>query len=572
MLFRSGNVGGATNINTRASEYAPGIRGGVGFTNRAYKWRGMLTYSTGLLENGWAFTLSGIGRFADEGIIPGTFYNSFGYFASAQKIFNEKHNLSITTFGAPTQRGTASAIYEECADVTGDYLYNPNWGWDRGKKRSARIVDSFDPTTLVSWVWKPKNGTTVTTGGAFRYSKYASSALNWYNAKDPRPDYYRNLPSWFSGNEEMHDLYTHLWKTDDNVRQIDWADLYQTNLLNNWQNANEGTSKGSTYILENRFSNQLNGIFNSTINMRLNDFMTLQGGVGFNYTKASYYKEIKDLLGGEFWLDVDQFSERDFGSSSIQAQNDLNNPNRRVTKGDKFGYHYDINSIKANAWVQNNINLRHFDIYYALEIAYTQFQRDGKMRNGRAPENSYGKGTTHRFDNGGIKAGVTYKLDGRNFFILNGLYKTQAPVIDNSYISPRIKDDAIPDLKSERILSADISYLFNYRNLKGRVTAFQTNMYDQTELYRFYHDASGYQSFINYILKDVNTTYKGIEFGLAYKVYPGVTVSFAGTVARYQYKNRPKGITSFENGSQPDSMKTVYMKNFYVGGDRKSVV
>ena len=115
--------------------------------------------------------------------------------------------------------------------------------------------------------------------------------------------------------------------------------------------------------------------------MRLNDFMTLQGGVGFNYTKASYYKEIKDLLGGEFWLDVDQFSERDFGSSSIQAQNDLNNPNRCVTKGDTFGYHYDINSINANAWVQNNINLSHFDIYYALEIANTQFQRFGIIRN-----------------------------------------------------------------------------------------------------------------------------------------------------------------------------------------------
>lgn len=568
--FSFGNLGGATNINTRASEYAPGLRASVGFTNRNYKWRGMLTYSTGLMKNGWALTASAIGRFADEGVQPGTFYNSFGYFLSAQKVFNEKHNLTLTTFGAPTQRGQASATYQEAYDLTGDNLYNPNWGWQCGKKRNARIVDSFDPTTLLSWVWKPANGTTVTTGGAFRFSKYANSALNWYNAEDPRPDYYRKLPSYTAafygeGSQPVEEVI-YQWQHNDAYRQIDWNKMYQANYRNNRDNANEGKDLGSTYIQENRFSNQLNGIFNSTINTRLNDFMTLQGGVGFNYTRASYFKEIKDLLGGEYWLDVDQFAERDFGLNTLSAQNDLNNPDRRVQKGDKFGYDYDINSIQANIWLQNNINLHHWDIYYALELSYTQFQRDGKMRNGRAPENSYGKGEMHRFENGGIKAGFTYKLDGRNFFTVNALYRTEAPVTENAYISPRIKDDAIPDLKSERIVSADASYMFAYRNLKGRITAFQTNFYDQTELFRFYHDLVGYRTFVNYILKDVNKVHRGVELGLAYKVYPGVTASFAGTIARYRYKNRPKGITSFENGSNADTVQTVYMKNFYVGG------
>ena len=38
-----------------------------------------------------------------------------------------------------------------------------------------------------------------------------------------------------------------------------------------------------------------------------------------------------------------------------------------------------------------------FDINYGAQLSATSFQRDGKMRNGRAPENSYGKGKTHRF-------------------------------------------------------------------------------------------------------------------------------------------------------------------------------
>lgn len=37
-------------------------------------------------------------------------------------------------------------------------------------------------------------------------------------------------------------------------------------------------------------------------------------------------------------------------------------------------------------------------------------------------------------------------------------------------------------------------------------------------------------------------------------------------LARYQYKNRPTGTRSYENGTEADITKTVYLKNFYVSG------
>ena len=78
------------------------------------------------------------------------------------------------------------------------------------------------------------------------------------------------------------------------MRQINWDKLYQTNYLNNFENGNVPTN--ATYILEKRHSNQLNFQFNSTLNHRINDKMTMQAGVGANYTKGSYYKTVKDLL------------------------------------------------------------------------------------------------------------------------------------------------------------------------------------------------------------------------------------------------------------------------------------
>ena len=563
-----GAIGGTTNINAYAKDYAPGLRASVAYTNGNYYARGMATYSTGLSKNGWALTLSAIGRYSDEGNVPGTFYHSGGYFLSLQKVFNPAHSISLTTFGAPTQRASSSATYEECYEVSGDYLYNPNWGYitQNGKleKRSAKVVESFDPTAIINWIWTPKMGTSLNTGFGFRSSAYSSSALNWYNAADPRPDYYRYLPSYFDEDSEVRDLYTDLWQNNEQFRQIDWDKLYQTNYLNNMQAEETGVERGSTYILEKRHSDQLNFQFNSTLNHRLNDYMTLQAGVGANYTIGSYYKTIKDLLGGKYWVDIDQFSERDFPADKTMLQNDLNNPNRRVGVGDRFGYDYNINVFTANAWVQNMINLPHWDINYGLNISYTTYQRDGKMRNGRSPENSYGKGKRHQFDNGGIKAGITYKLDGRNNFVINALYQTKAPLADQAYVSPRIKDDAIADLESERILSGDISYVFNYRRFKGSITGFWTNTYNGVERTSFYDDQ--YSTFMNYVMTNVQKQHKGVEVGLAFKVTPSITVSAAGTYSRYQYKNRPTGTRSYENGMSPDTVTTVYLKNFYVGG------
>ena len=300
-----GNIGGSSNINTLASSYSPGFNGSVAYTNANYMMRAMLLYSTGVKSNGWGLTVGAIGRYAPEGIIPGTFYNSAGYFLSLEKVLNNHHSLSLTTYGAPTQRATNSATYLEAYALADNNLYNPNWGWQDGKKRSSKIVETFDPTILLNWIWKPSNGTSLNTGAAVRWVNYSTSALNWYNAADPRPDYYRYLPSYFADNQEAFDLYTDLWH-DESFRQLDWNSMYQTNYNNSEDNT------GSTYILENRHSNQFNVILNSTLNHRINSSMSLQGGVSFNYTRANYFKTMRDLLGGDYWTDIDQFSERDY--------------------------------------------------------------------------------------------------------------------------------------------------------------------------------------------------------------------------------------------------------------------
>lgn len=562
--FAFGGVGGANNINTLARDYAPGLRGSLAYTNGNYRWRGMVTYSTGLMPNGWALTLSAVGRYADEGVIPGSFYKSWGYFLSVSKDLNASHTLSLVTFGAPTRRASNSATYKEAYELAGSNLYNSNWGWQQGKKRNARTVEAFDPTVILNWLWKPKMGTTLNTGVSFHKSYYSSSALNWHNAADPRPDYYRYLPSYYT-DEATRALYYDNWTMGgDSYRQINWDKLYQTNYLNNTIADQTGVENGSTYIIEKRHSNQASWTLSSNLNTRLSEQLTLQAGYDANYTRSSYYKTIDDLLGGRYWLDVDNYSERDFPGDHNTPQNDLRNPNRKVGVDDRFGYDYNINQYSSSLWVQNVWNFARWDVSYSATGSYTTYQRDGNMQNGRAPEHSYGKGARHNFWNWGLKGSIDYKLDGHNTFVAHAYYGTKAPLSYNAYVSPRVKDDVIAHLKSERIASADVGYSWNFRTLRGVVTAFYTDMQKGTERTSFYDDLNS--TFMNYALTDVHKVFKGVELGLSWKMTDRVTFNAAMNLARYQYKNRPTGTRSFENGSEADITKTVYLKNFYVSG------
>lgn len=564
-----GAIGGSQNFNTLTSAYAPGFNGSLSYTNSNYKYRAMATYSTGMMDNGYAVTISAIGRYADEGIVPGTFYNAGGLFLSVEKMLNTHNSLFLTFWGAPMQYANGRAAVQEVYDLTGDNLYNPSWGWQSGKKRSDNIREKFDPTVMLNWLYRSER-TTLNTGLAFRWVNFARTRVNYYKGNDPKPDYYKNLPSYWADNRDMPvaaEYYTDLWQSNSTgIRQMDWDMFYNVNRLNNLQNQDlpEDQQLGSTYIQQKEHSNQFNLIFNTVLNQRLTDAMSLQAGLSFNFTRSTEYMTVKDLMGGQFWVDVDPFSDRELTNPSAAPgllQNDLDHPDRRVVQGDVFGYHYGIYALKGKGWLQNQINLPKWDINYGFELSYEQFYRQGYMRNGRAPLNSLGESKTLRFTDAAFKAGATYKLDGRNFFTVRAQYGTAAPLIKDIYIAPRIKDTTVGDPQSQRIFSADFTYRWNYRRFRGSLSAFFTDMSNGLERNGFYDET--YNTYCNFAISGVHRQYKGIELGMAYKITPSITATFAGTYSRFQYKNNPMGTRSIENGLYPDVTSRVYLKNYF---------
>jgi len=561
--FSYGNIGSNTNIINRASSFASGTKASVAYSNRMYKLRGQITHSTGVMPNGWAFTISGLFRWADEGIQQGTFYNSAGYFLAAEKIFNPRHSLSLVTYGAPTMRGQASAGTQEVYDLTGSIYYNSYWGYQDGKKRNSRVVKSYDPTAILTHDFKISEKQRLRTGLAFHYSMYSNSAVGFYNAPDPRPDYYRYLPSYMSDstNVNLQNEIADQWKFENgkpvnpSVSQLNWEAMYQANYKNNVSNP-DACAK---YVIERRHNDLMETAFNSTYTNQLSSKLKLTAGVEAKYAKDINYKTMDDLLGGNQWIDIDQFAERDFNEDNNLKQNDLNNPNRIIKKGDVFGYKYDINIYHASTYIQNEWNWSKLDLYYAGQLTYTQFSRYGYMKNGRAPENSFGQGKVWWFVDPSLKAGATYKINGRNRLYANVLAETRAPLSNGAYVSERIKDTRIPNLQSRKILSYDLNYSFLFPVVRGRISLFQTQIQGSTESYGYYDDSQ--RTFLNFVLSNLNKKYQGIEAGVSVKLNKNFSISAAGTLADYKYTNNSLGTMSWENGSIADMVDSVYTKN-----------
>lgn len=293
--FTYGSIGGATNINLRASQYAAGSKLTLSGCNRNYILRGMYTYSTGLMKNGWAFTGSVGYRWANEGNIEGTFYNAFSYFLSAEKVFNSQHSISLSTWGAPTERGQQGASTEEAYYLANSHYYNPNWGYQNGKKRNARVVRSFEPSVVASWNFNIKDDMKLVTSAGFKYTSYGTSALGWNgNAADPRPDYYKKLPSSVfnvynsvpTGEQlqQFNDL-TDNWKNNKSTRQLDWDMMYFAN-----EQAN-ALDKETLYYVEERHNDQLAFNFSSVFNHTINDHNSYVAGIAVNSTKGMHFKK-----------------------------------------------------------------------------------------------------------------------------------------------------------------------------------------------------------------------------------------------------------------------------------------
>ncbi|MBL0073545.1 MAG: TonB-dependent receptor [Bacteroidetes bacterium] len=569
--FAFGGIGGGTFLDTRASKQRKQLQASFALSNRAYENRAMVTYGTGLLKGGWAFAGSLSRRWSDEGYVPGTYYNGWSYFLAGEKIINTEHSLSLTAFGTPTERGKSSPAMQEMYDLAGSNYYNPSWGYQNGEKRNASVNISHQPTVILSHDWKINNLSTLKSSFGYTFGENINTGLDWYNAPDPRPDFYRKLPSYID-DPAVSQMVADQLRNNETLRQIQWDQMYQVNLnsFETIQDANGVTGstysgKRSKYILEERVADSRKMHISTNYNTSFSENTQFSAGASFMKQKTDNFKRVKDLLGGEFYVDINQYAEQDFADSLNAIQNDANNPNRILKEGDKFGYNYTSDIIQISGWLQNQWKFDNIDVFGAVNISQTSYKRIGNVRNGLFQNNSFGESKTQNFVNYAVKGGATYKLNGRNYLFMNVAQMTRAPFFENAFVSARTRNQYVPGLSEERIFSTEGGYLLRAPKVKARAVIYYKQFNNQTNTVSFYH--SDYRNFVNYSITDIDKRHFGSELAVDYTLGKGFSTSMVLALGQYYYSSRPNATISVDNTSELlANNETVYAKNFYVGG------
>lgn len=541
--FSMPGMGGSNNYNFRPASMPAGHRLTLSGANRNYTLRGMYTFNSGLNNKGWAFSANVTYRWASEGYVEGTFYNSLSYFFGVEKVFGDgQHSLSLVTWGNPTERASQGAGTDEMYWLANDRYYNPYWGYQNGKKRNSRVVNDYSPTAMLTWDWTIDHNTKLTTSLLGKYTMYQSTKLNYNNADNPHPNYWKNMPSSYydvwddtdeanrtpQALEDWNRAYT-FWTSSKANRQINWDRLYYSN--------NQAAAQGqdAIYYIQAKHNDALTLTLASTLNKQLKKNKLWNVGIMASTNKGMHYQTMEDLLGATTYHNINTYALGTYDRNSDEIQYDLNHRNAIIGEGDRFGYDYNLFVNNAKAWTSfsHDWGILHYTI--AGKIGYTSMQRDGKMRNGLAANNSYGKSGVAQFLDGGVKLGTSFNLGRGNTLTIGAGYETRAPQARTAFASPEINNDYVTNLKNEKVFSAEIGYQLQTSWLHANINAYYSYLTDVTDWQNYYFDDINSFSYVS--LTNIKKVYSGVEAGLRFKVTSSFDINLIGQISEAKITN-----------------------------------
>lgn len=593
--YNFGDLAGTNNIIMRASKYRRGGRVSYASANRSYAGRAMASYSSGLLQGGWSYSVLGSRRYGEEGYVDGTIYDANSLFVAVEKQINEKHSLNFTGIYAQNRRGRSTAITQEVYDLKGR-TYNPFWGELNGEQRNARMRETDEPILMLNHFWDMSSKIKLNTNIAYQFGEIANSRIDnggtrrvtidgenvfLGGARNPTPEYYQNLPSFHlqdasptAGDYQNAYLAQQAFVNDG---QLDWFALYEGNATLRAQGGNALYAVQSDVIKDQQLT------FNSILDVELAENIRLNASVNYRHLKSENFARLDDLLGGTGYLDVDFFAEEDDNAideevSENLAQSDLQNPNRIVGEGDRYKYNFEMDANVISSFAQAQFKYTKIDFYIGVNVSQTSYQRTGLYENGffrgGGNDGSFGKGDKLDFTNYGVKGGFTYKVTGKHLIDVNASYFTKAPNIRNSFSNSRQTNAKVIGLESEKIQSVDVSYIFRSPLVKARLTGFYSGFKDGSDIgFYFTEDLAGLgvdsgDAFVQEVLTNIERRHVGLEMGIEAQVTPTIKLKAAASVGQYTFQNNPNLYLTSVDFDEPVTFGdgTTQLKDYHVAG------
>jgi outer membrane cobalamin receptor len=489
------SIGGTINILSKTSDIEKGGNIIASTGNDGFQKYGF-TLSTGLMDSGFAATVS-FSKTSGEGYVDGTQFNGYNYFVNFTKELNDSHKLSFTTFGAPQRHGQRQnrSTVETIRNAQSGIRFNPDWGYKNGQATS--IEDNFyhKSQTSLNHYWTISDVSSLSTAV---YASFGSGGGGGTAGTN------RDLFNQRIGGADQ---------------PVDFDNIVSINRANG--------ALGSEAILRaSRNDHEWYGVL-STFKTELSENLDLIAGVDWRTYTGKHYREVTDLLGGQYFLDVDNNG----------VGNNINRTSDALQVGDIMGYNNDGNVGWLGFFGQLEYGTEDFNAFVSTSVQRSSYQRVDYFQYDLSTEAGRDIATTDKVILNGysIKGGANYRIDDvQNVFANIGYFERPAnfDAVYQGFNNTTVNADA----ENEKIFSLELGYGVRSEKFAANVNLYRTQWNDRSFSRRINADpaVTGSEDFTANLL-GVNALHQGVEFDFTYK--PSDKLNFTGMLSLGDWTN-----------------------------------
>ena len=513
------SVGGTMNIITDPTSHEKGGKyrqevGAGGFLKSTFN------YNTGMIGDKLALSFTGV-RKTGDGVIDKTWTDAWAYYFGASYALNKDNRFELYAIGAPQRHGQnlykqnigaydaefAESVEGYDTEALGDdgqfkdvgHKFNQNWapidpsytGKQYWYMYGANTVARHDPNYLnerENFFHKPLVNLNhfLTLNDKSRLS----SVLYWSGGSGGGTGTYGRIPTMDADGNLGDDDYKFYYGRSPWTR--DWNALIAMNsgtddVVYVDKRAISRETGQSVGILRNSINRQNTYGLISKLHIDVSDELKLQAGIDWRTAGIEHAREVRDLMGGDFYMDFA----------------DDNSPDgKRVGLGDIIAYHNETTVDWLGTFVQGNYTsgpLSTYGMVGVSKIAYT-YQDHFTV----ADEKIVADPISTLQWKGGAMYDVTDDISVYgNFGIVE-----KPPIMDNViYFDGTVASDPT----NEKFVSSEAGVNYSANNVAVKVSAYNTDWKDRnlTKSVTSGQGSSGDTDVI--FLSGINQNHKGVE-------------------------------------------------------------
>lgn len=485
-----------------------------------------IQWHSGILKkNNW-INVESIFQKTPTGFLVNGIKDRKGVLVSMEKTLSKKQQLGFSFWWSPVLQGKRTPTVYEMFAITKDLMYNPSWGWRNGQAFYANTKKNSAPVMSLHYDFQTSKGNTIQLNLGAVYGRQSATQMDWSKAADPRPDYYKYLPS-FAIDEQLKNKLLNWYKVHPDLLQIQFDELVVKN-----SNQKNGASQ---YIINERIQRLqlLRASLRTNVAIGTNSFWNT--GLSMNADKIEYINQIADLLGGQFYYNYNTWVNDDGIATAFQ--NDILAPNRKIKKGEKWGAHYFLFNKSLQLWTNLIGATRFFEWGFGIKLGQDLMQRNGINQNGLFPIQSKGRSEAVSFPSSQYQFYFRYKFNGKWYLTTQFSQTMEAPDAGDLYTDPSNHAVQNPFLLPLIHQGFDVKLHYMGSNIKASVLIYSQSNQNERQYKMFYHDF--YNAFVRAGAGQIGSLHQGVESFIETNWSSPIQFSLANSYGRFRITNQP---------------------------------